>query len=270
VSAFYDLYQRGDSWLHRLDARVKLLLVLCGGCLLLLYDNLWVMVGTVVAAHVIFWNTHLARRKVLWVWKMTLPTMVMVAVLWVVFNRGEGRAILTVWFVRVTTQNLAEGATAALRIGALSLTIFAWLFTTSQTALVRALLWLGLPYEWGLTLSMALRYLPTMAALFGAISDAQQARALDLTRGNPIRKARAYIPIVVAMLITALRTAESLSRALESRALGASARPRTYLHQLHFRTTDGVWTVGTVLCTALLLWARYALSLGADPLQLLP
>jgi len=269
MSAFYDLYQHGDSWMHRLDARVKLLLAVCGCGLLLLYDSLWIMAGGLIAVHLALLSAHIGGRKIIWVWKMALPTMLMVALLWVVFHRGEGRVLLRAWFVEVTARSLAQGLAAALRIGALSFAIFAWLFTTSQTALVRSLIWLGLPYEWGLTISMALRYLPTMGALFGTISDAQQARALDLTGRNPLRKARAYIPIVVAMLITAFRMAENLSRALESRALG-TARRRTHLHPLRFRAVDGAWAVGTVLCTAALLWARYALNLGADPFWLLP
>jgi len=270
MSAIHVLYQRGDSWLHRLDARVKLLLVLCGCGTLLLFDNLWIMVGALLAAHLALWNARIARTKVLWVWRMILPTVIMVLILWVLFNPGDGRAICRIWFVQVTARNLVEGMTAALRISALAFTIFGWLFTTEQADLVRSLLWLGLPYEWGLTISMALRYIPTMSALFGTISDAQQARALDLTRGNPLKKARAHIPIVVAMLITALRMAENLSRALESSALGASGKDRTSLHRLHFCTTDLIVSIGTLVCMALLLWARCALSLGTDPLWLIP
>jgi energy-coupling factor transport system permease protein len=105
--------------------------------------------------------------------------------------------------------------------------------------------------------------------VFRVISDAQQARALDLTRRNPLARARAYLPIVVAMLITALRTAENLSRALESRALGAGVR-RTYLRQLHYRWTDAAWTAGIIAMTGLYLWARLALGVGTAPLDLVP
>ncbi len=84
-----------------------------------------------------------------------------------------------------------------------------------------------------------------------------------------MRRARAYMPIVVSMLITALRTAENLSRALESRALGAS-RKRTYLRQLHLRSVDVVWLVGIAGATLALVWARFALGFGVAPLALLP
>jgi energy-coupling factor transport system permease protein len=150
-------------------------------------------------------------------------------------------------------------------MGALAFVLFVWLFTTDQTALVRGLVGLGLPYEWGLTLGMALRYLPTMASAFVMISDAQQARGLDLAKRNPLQRARAYIPITVAMLITALRTAEGISYTLESRALGASRR-RTDLHPLRYTTRDMWWTLVILAGTAMLLWARFAWGWGAGPL----
>jgi energy-coupling factor transport system permease protein len=155
----------------------------------------------------------------------------------------------------------------ALRIGALAFVLFFWLFSTDQTILVRSLVTLGLPYTWGLILAMALRYIPTMAGTFRMISDAQQARGLDLSARNPIKRARAYMPITVAMLITAFRTAENLSRALQSRALGASPR-RTFLRQLNLRPRDIVFMVAVVLVAVVLLWLRFTVGLGAYPLRL--
>ena len=269
MSALYDLYQPGDSWLHRLDPRVKLALVVAAGLLLLAFRNVWIMVAASALFLFFLSSARIARNRIVSVWRITLPTMLLVAGLWVLFNPAQESAFIALWFIRVSPDNLAQGTALGLRIGALSALIFSWLFTTDQTTLVRSMVALGLPYEWGLTLAMALRYLPTMGAILRMISEAQQARALNLTRGSPLQRARAYMPIVVAMLITALRTAENLSRALESRALGAS-RHRTYLRQLHLRTVDLVWLVGIVTVTIVLLWARFALGFGVAPLALLP
>ena len=268
MSLQYDLYQTGDSWLHRVDPRVKLAFALCGCVILLLFRNLWIMLITLGLTHFALLSARIARKRLAWVWRMTLPTMTMIALLWLVFYRGQGPAIFAWWFIEIDTYNLVEGAVMALRIGALAFVIFVWLFSTNQTDLVRGLVALGLPYEWGLTLAMALRYLPTMANAFRLVSDAQQARALDLTRGNPLKRARAYLPITVAMLITALRTAQNLSYALESRALGASKR-RTYMRQLHFGWSDTAWIVAIVLTTLVLLWARYSQGFAAHPWLLL-
>jgi len=268
MSPIYDLYQPGKSWLHRLDPRTKLLLVVSGCTLSLLFSNLWVMLGLLIWAHLSLWSAGTTGGKVAAIWKATLPTMVMIWVFWVALYGGQGQVIYSLGPVDVTTYDLAQGGAAALRMGALAFIVMLWLFTTDQATLVRSLVALGLPYEWGLTLAIALRYLPTMAGVFRMISDAQQARALDLTKGNLIKRARAHLPIIVPMLITALRTAENLSRAMESRALGTPRR-RTYLRHLRFRPADLAWTISIITITALLLWARFALGFGTHPLRLL-
>ena len=268
MSSLYDLYQPGHSWLYRLDPRAKLLFVCCGFAVLLLMRNLWVMLAALLLTLAMLRSAGIARNRIAWVWRMTLPTMTMIALLWVVFYPGKGPAILEVWFLRITWQNLAEGLAIALRIGTLSFVAFVWLFTTDQATLVRGLVALGLPFEWGLTVAMGLRYIPTMASAFGMISEAQQARGLDLRKGGPLRRARAYVPIIVAMLITALRTAQQLSHALESRALGA-VRQRTYLRQLAFGVIDWAWTLSVLLGTIALVWARFVYGLGVEPLRLL-
>ena len=269
MSALYDLYQPGETWIHRLDPRTKLLLVICASALQLLYTNLWFVAGALLLTHLALWSARSPRERLTQVWRAILPTMVMIVVLWVVVYPGDGPVLFSFWIIEITVYSLVQGVTVALRIGALAFTVLLWPYTTDQAILVRSLVSLGLPYEWGLTLAMALRYLPTMAQAFRMVSDAQQARALDLTQKNPLRRARAYMPIVVAMLISAFRTAENLSRALESRALGASGRTRTYLRQLRFRIVDLVWTVAILVVTVALIWARYAAGLGAHPLRLI-
>ncbi len=268
MSARYDLYQPGYSWLHRLDPRVKLLLAFCGSLVLLLFTNLWVIVAALLLTQLALRSARISIERITAIWKALLPTMILVAVFWLILYPGQGSALVSFWIVRITVTNIAQALAIALRLGALGFTIFLWLFTTDQATLVRSLVALGLPYTWGLTLAIALRYLPTMASALRMISDAQQARALDLSKGNPLQRARAYIPIIVAMMITALRTAENLSRALESRAFGAPRR-RTFLRRLTFRRVDLVWVVGILLVTGLLLWARYGLGFGEQPLQLL-
>jgi energy-coupling factor transport system permease protein len=268
MSPLYDLYQPGHSWLHRLDPRTKVFFVICGFAMWLPMHNLWVMLGALAAVHAIVLGAKVTGDRIRWVWRMLFPTVAMIALLWVLAYPDTGRAFVSWWFVRIGARNLAEGLAVGLRIATLALWVFVWLFSTDQATLVRGLVALGLPYTWGLTIATGLRYMPTMANVFQMISDAQQARALDLSRGNPLKRARAYLPITVAMLITALRMAENLAHALESRALGAAPH-RTYLRQLHFGWRDWLITAGLLCCTGLLLWARVALGFGVDPLRLL-
>lgn len=268
MSTPYDLYQPGRSWLHRLDPRVRLLLALALSALAVAWANVWAMLALVVGLHVLLLSAGIARGRLVWLWRMAALPMISVAVLWVVaYPVPEGEAFLSFWFVRVGPENVARGVAVGLRVAALAWAIMAWLFTTDQATLVRSLVSLGLPYEWGLVLAMALRYLPTMSLTLRTISEAQQSRALDLAAGNPLQRARRYAPILVAMIIAALRTADNVSRALESRALGAMPQ-RTYLRTLHMRRADVVWMAGILVVTGGVLYARLAHGIGADALRL--
>jgi len=269
MNGTYDLYQPGGSWLHRLDPRAKLLLVTCIILVLLTYGNLWVMVLVLLGIHLTLRAAGIDTQRIRWVWKITLPTMILIAVLWPLLYPAGQEAFLSIWFVRLSLRNIAQALAIAIRIGAVGFVIFVWLFTTDQTAQVRGLVSLGLPFDWGLVIAMALRFLPTMAVTFRTIMEAQQARGLDLGKGNLLQRIRNYAPILVSMIITALRTADHVSRALESRALGASPR-RTSLHALHFGRPDLVFTLCIVTVTAALMIARYALGFCADVLSLLP
>ncbi len=269
MSLAYDLYQPGRSALHRADPRVKLLLTLCASGCLLATQNLWLILLALAGVHGLLWLAGIEGRRIGWVWRVTLPTAALIALLWALLNPVGEEPLIAWWVVRLSAFNVAQGLAIGLRIAALAFVVLSWLFTTDQSSLVLGLVALGLPYTWGLTVAMALRYLPTMAGVFRTISEAQQARALDLTRGGPFRRARAYIPITVAMLITALRTAQHLSYALESRALGALPH-RSYLHRLRFRPLDLAYTVAILALTLAFAWARLAYGLGAHPLALVP
>lgn len=267
MSLTYDLYQPGRSWLHRADPRIKLLGVLCASGGLLTTQNLWLMLVALVSVQGLLLSAGITRARLAWVWRATLPTMTLIVVLWVLLNPPQEGPVFAWWIVRLGPYSVAQGLAIALRIATLAFVAFTWLFTTDQSALILSLVALGLPYTWGLTAAMALRYLPTMAGIFRTISEAQQARALDLSQGGPIRKVKAYIPITIAMLITALRMAQNISFALESRALGAVPQ-RTYFHRLRFRKQDLFYGIIIAAGTGLFFWARFALGLGAHPLRL--
>jgi energy-coupling factor transport system permease protein len=120
------------------------------------------------------------------------------------------------------------------------------MFTTSQRDLVRALVKLGLRFDFCLTLAISLRFLPTFSAMIDSIKDAQRARGLDFSKGGLMKRARNYVAVLFPTIVSALRTSETLSLALQSRAYGARA-DRTYLRELKMRPADfaalAFWTV---------------------------
>ncbi len=104
--------------------------------------------------------------------------------------------------------------------------------------MVRGFVALGLPYDWGLTVALALRYLPILAGLFEQVREAQEARGLDLAQRSFLARLQAYRPILIAVVIGALRHGERLGWALEARALGGGGTRRTAFRPLSFHQGD--------------------------------
>ena len=102
---------------------------------------------------------------------------------------------------------------------------------------------LGLPYTWGLTISLALRFLPAIEDLFHKVRDAQSARGW-VAEGNLFKRVREYIPILVAVLIGTLRMSDQLTLALAARGI-EGARPRSTWRELRMAPRDW-WFVAVV------------------------
>ena len=116
----------------------------------------------------------------------------------------------------------------------------------------------------GLTVGLAFRYVPTTYGLFVTIREAQQARGWIMDEGNLLRRARAYVPILVATIIAALRMADNLGLALAARGLGYPAR-RTVLHDIQFSAMDWLTVAVSTLVFAGMVALRFGLGFGGEP-----
>jgi energy-coupling factor transport system permease protein len=235
----FDLYVRRNSWLHALDPRAKLLFIVDACLLVFLWPTVWTALAVIALGAACFWQAQIPPTYLARIWRMMGPLMILVFVLTAIFG-GAGPAWMRVGPLAVTPASVQLGAMLGLRLLALALVIFLWMFTTDQATMIRGFLALRLPYEWGLTLALALRYLPIFAGLFTQVREAQQARGLELEQRSFFERLTAYRPVLVAMIITALRQSEHLGWALESRALGSHGVRRTTFRPLRLRRTDFV------------------------------
>jgi len=255
MRADFNLYVRRDTWLHRLDPRVKLAFVIEATALLFLWPSIWTAVGMIAFCSIVLWLTHIPAAQIGRVWRTLAPLMVMVFVLTALFAGGPGQVLFPIGPLRVTIGATYRGALLATRLLALALIFFFWLFTTDQATMVRGFLALRIPYDWGLTLALALRYLPIFAGLFQQVREAQQARGLDLEQRSFWQRLSAYRPVLISMVISALRHSEHLGWALEARALGTRGVRRSVFRPLRLRGID----VLVLICLTLTLAAGIAL-----------
>ena len=262
-----DLYSQRQSWVHSIDPRVKLLFVASSLLLLLLIKNVYIMVVALVLIHLLHWSAHIPRERFMFVWKTLLPVSLVMFSLWVIFY-PTGEPIAELWIVQITTIGLAQGLVLGLRILTMAFVVFAWLYTTDHPSLVRSLVKLKIPLEWGLVLSLALRYIPTFQSMYALISEAQQARGLNLSEEKGHRRVRAMMPIFVAMVISSLRASDQLAKALESRAFGASGVQRTNLYEIEFRRLDYVFTAIILGAVSVVLFLNLRFGIGTHPVNL--
>lgn len=267
MSATFDFYTPGRSWLHRIDPRVKLAFVALGLVLLLIWANLPLFVAALLLIHMALWSAGVSRVQIAVVWRALAPFLILIALLYPIFNREGAPVLVELGPLVITGRAVLGGIAAALRIAAVSFVFVLWLSTTDQRQLVRSFVRLGLPFSLGMALTIGLRFIPTFAGVFHTVSEAQQARGLVLT-GRGFRRLRAMIPILIAALVTVLRMSEQLGWTLASRAFGAPVR-RTTLHDLAMRPLDWIVLLVVILGLGGLLALSWSMGLGRDLLELI-
>jgi energy-coupling factor transport system permease protein len=252
--AFEPLARR-TSLIYALDPRVKLAFALT--CVTLVFLLPSIVMGLAVTALCLLYlaaagvpGSRTARYL-----RTTAPLLVAVLVLSSIFGGESGPVLFNLGPLEVTRGDLGRAVLLASRLLALSLAAYAWLATTDQADMVRGFNALGVPYNWGLTAALALRFLPLLAGLFGQVREAQEARGLDLQAGGFRKRLDAYRPILIATMIGALRIGERLGWALESRALGAPGVRRTTYRplQMHPRDWLALALLGALIAAAILL-----------------
>jgi energy-coupling factor transport system permease protein len=228
MSSNFDVYVRRNTWLYCLDPRVKLAFVVVASTITFLWASPLVALGMALASIALLLLAGVGVERVWRFLRGLLPLLLVVLALTTLFSGGSGPAWFTIGPLRVTPAGFEQAALLAARLLALGLIFFFWLSTTDQGEMVRGFVALKLPYEWGLTVALALRYLPILAGLMEQVREAQAARGLDLAQRGFAARLRAYGPILVAVIIGALRHGERLGWALESRALGGGGRRSEY------------------------------------------
>jgi len=112
---------------------------------------------------------------------------------------------------------------------------------------------LGVPYRWGLTITLALRYLPNIVALFQVVRQAQEARGFAVGAGRCWARARSFFPVLIAVIIASIRLSDHLTLSMAVRGLGTG--PRSTWRDIQMRGEDWLVTgiVGAILIMTIIL-----------------
>ena len=152
------------------------------------------------------------------------------------------------------------GLSTAMRLDTFLAAGILFLTTTRVEEVAYALGRLGVPYTVGFTLTLAFRLVPVFFDAALAVLQAQRCRGLELARGGLVRRLRRFVPILVPVLIGALRRADRMAMALELRGFN-SGRPRTTYLRARAGTADAV-AGGVVVATTVVYVALWASGVG--------
>jgi energy-coupling factor transport system permease protein len=261
LTGFTDLYTEGDTFLHRMDPRVKIAAVVLLSLLAFVLTELRFLVILLGLIFLLLLMARARLAKTVFALKFVLRLMLLIAILWPFFDQSGTNALFSIGPIDITEEAIWRGATSAVRVGCLAAVWYILMFTTSQRDLVLALVRMGLRFDYGLTVAITLRFFPTFVSIIDSITDAQKARGLELDRGNIVKRSRNYVAVLVPAIVTALRTSDALSLALQSRAYGART-DRTYVRELHMRATDYAALAIFVVLLLVPVAARYVFSVS--------
>ncbi|HUU07544.1 MAG TPA: energy-coupling factor transporter transmembrane component T [Thermoplasmata archaeon] len=259
MARFEDLYTEADTFLHRLDPRVKMASVLMLSLLAFILSALACLLVLLTFIFVLLILARSSYRKTAFAMKFVLRFMALIAILWPLFDPSGTPVLIRLGPVVITEPGIWRGLASAVRVGCLATVWYILIFTTSQRDLVRGLVKLGLRFDFGLSMAIALRYFPTFGTVMDSIIDAQRSRGMEFEKGNMLVRARKYVAVLGPAIVSALKTADMLALALQSRAYGAR-RNRTYLRELRMRPSDYVALVTALAMFIVPAVAKYAFS----------
>ena len=150
---------------------------------------------------------------------------------------------------------LEKSSAMTLRFVVLIASFSMFFLTTSPDRLGLALQQSHVPYEFCFAFTTAVRFVPVLAEEAQTIMDAQKARGLELERGNLIKRVRNYIPILIPLIVNAIRRSLELAESMESRAWGASPK-RTNLYELKLKRADYVLGLISLLVLIFAIYIR--------------
>ena len=238
-------YYQTESVIHRLDPRVKLVGTICYIISLFLVNNVW---GYLVAA--IFLAVMIKLSNVPFKFMVKgMKAIMFLLMLTVVFNMflTPGEALISVWKLTITKEGLKLAIMMAVRLtfliigsSVMTLTTTPNNLTDGMENLMNPLRKLKVPvHEIAMMMSIALRFIPILMEETDKIMKAQIARGADFESGNIIKKAKALVPLLVPLFISAFRRANDLAMAMEARCY-RGGDGRTKMKPLIYKKADRV------------------------------
>ena len=248
-------YYPGNSILHKLDPRTKIIAILVYMISLFIVNNFYGLIGMLLLSALVITISKVPLKFFFRGLKMIVFIVMLTVILQMFMTPGE---VVWQWsFLKITKEGIRQAIFMGTRLvllisitSILTLTTTPIALTDGIEQLLKPFQRFGVPaHELAMMMSIALRFIPTLVEETDKIMKAQAARGANFDTGNLIEKVKALIPLLVPLFLSAFQRADELAIAMEARCYHGGAN-RTRLKALQYTKKDAVAAVLCVLVVA--------------------
>ncbi|SDL22535.1 energy-coupling factor transport system permease protein [Clostridium cochlearium] len=255
-------YIPGDSFIHKLDPRVKIIISLIYIINLFIINNFkgYVLIIAFTAIAIL-----ISRVPFKFIYRGLKPIFIMIIItaLLNIFMTSGGDIVFQWRFITIYEKGLQLAIFMVIRLVLLIIGTSLLTLTTSPIELTDGIEKLlnpfkkvGVPaHELAMMMTIALRFIPTLMDETDKIMKAQMARGADFETGNIVKRAKSLIPILVPLFISSFRRAEELAMAMEARCY-RGGEGRTKMKQLKLEGRDFVACLTMLILVGISIWSR--------------
>lgn len=266
IDVAFGQYFEGDSIIHRLDPRFKLVMTVLSIVIIFLAKNIFSFVLLFLSLLAVILLTRIPIKVILKGMKSLLFIILFTAILNIFWQTGE-ILLVEIGFVHIYLEGVINAFLIVFRIAVLlAVTSILLTYTTTPLGLTDGLEQLLAPlaklkvpvHDFSMMMTIALRFIPTLIEETSKIMNAQAARGASFTEGNILKRAKALIPVLIPLLVSSFRRAADLANAMECRCY-TGGEGRTRMNVLRFGAKDAVaLAVVVIIGACVILINRFA------------
>lgn len=239
----------GKSAIHRLDPRTKIILSILFIVGVFLADTVVAFIFLTLCTVLLVLASKISARVIIKGIKPIIYILIFTAIINVFLTTGEGEPLVSFWVIDIYVEGIVRAVFMAYRVVILIIGTSTLLtYTTSPISLtdgieslLRPLKLLHVPVHlFAMMMTIALRFIPTLVEETDKIMNAQKSRGADFSSGGLIKRAKALIPILIPLFVSAFKRAEELATAMECRCYRGDDN-RTKLIKLEYKAIDILW-----------------------------
>ena len=232
-------FLKKESFIHRLDPRTKLIFALIYTIQSLLFTELVPLLLIFITIIPIILLSKLQNQ-----WLKSLKGMSFLYIIIILLNT-----------LFIPINGFSFGIAMSLRISIMISAFSIFFLTVDPNEFALSLISMKIPFEIAFSFSLAFRFVPTIALEAQNIMDAQQSRGYEMQKKGVINQIKNLLPILVPLIINAIKRAFNVAEALESRAFGTK-RKRSYYFTINFSFRDYLFTTYLIILLILSIYLR--------------